>query len=166
MDIKYTIKDNFLDQVDFENIKNSMLGDNFPWYFSEGVSSSETEKHKDHFYWTHGFFMQDRGVLSPAYKILVPFLKKLSHKALIRIKANLYSNQGKIVEHENHSDYPFKHKGAIFSLNTCNGYTTLKDNTKIRSVANRLLMFDPSQPHHSSTCTDAQIRCNINVNYF
>ena len=82
------------------------------------------------------------------------------------MRANLYSNQGKIIEHANHIDYSFKHKGALFSLNTCDGFTVLKDGTKIQSVANRILLFDPSQPHHSSTCTDAKIRCNININYF
>ena len=164
MDIKYTIKDNFLNQVDFDNIKKGILGNTFPWYFSDGVSSPK--KHKDHFYWTHSFFIHTAGIMSPAHKILIPLLKKLKPKAIIRIRANLYSNQGKMVEHENHSDYPFKHKGAIFSLNTCNGFTVLKDNTRIKSVANRLLMFNPSFPHHSSTCTDAQMRCIININYF
>ena len=164
MDLKYTIKENFLNQTDFENLRNTLLGEKFPWYFSEGVSLPGNHQH--HFYWTHGFFEHDKGVISPAYDILGPFLKKLKTRALIRIKANLFSNQGKLVEHENHFDYPFKHKGAIFSLNTCNGFTTLKDNTKIKSIANRLLLFDPSLPHHSSTCTDAKVRCNINLNYF
>jgi hypothetical protein len=164
MDLKHTIKDNFLDQADFEKLKDIMLGNKFPWYFADGVTLDL--QHKDHFYWTHGFFMDDKGVNSSAYEILDPLLKKLKIKALIRIKANLYSNQGKIIEHEKHTDLPFKHKGAIFSLNTCNGFTTLKDNTKIKSVANRLLLFDPSQPHYSSTCTDAKVRCNININYF
>jgi hypothetical protein len=167
MDMKHTVKDNFLNQVDFENIKNSILGADFPWYFSDGVSYPDSSRiHKNHFYWTHGFFTQDKGILSPAYKILIPLLKKLKPKALIRIKANLYSNQGKMIEHDNHADYPFKHRGAIFSLNTCNGFTALQDNTKIKSVANRLLLLNPSLLHHSSTCTDAQVRCNININYF
>ena len=162
--IKYTIKDNFLAQADFEKIRDVLLGEEFPWYFQDGVSHSG--KHKDHFYWIHGFFMHDKGVHSPAYEILYPLLKKLKSKALIRIKANLFSNQGKIVEHGDHTDFPFKHKGAIFSLNTCNGFTTLKDNTKIKSVANRMLFLDTSATHHSSTCTDAKARWNININYF
>tara|TARA_R110000765_G_scaffold120143_1_gene215698 strand:+ start:754 stop:1248 length:495 start_codon:yes stop_codon:yes gene_type:complete len=164
VDVKYTIKDNFLNQIDFEKIRNHMLGDEFPWYFQEGVS--HPGKHKDHFGWNHRFFEREEGILSDSYKILDPLLKKLKAKSFLRIKGSLHSNQGKIVHHENHIDYPFKHKGALFSLNTCNGFTTLKDNTKIKSVANRLLLFDPSLPHHSSTCTDAKVRCNININYF
>tara|TARA_R100001530_G_C4310353_1_gene152845 strand:+ start:1176 stop:1523 length:348 start_codon:yes stop_codon:yes gene_type:complete len=106
------------------------------------------------------------GITSPFYSILDPLFKKLNIKALIRVKANLYSNQGQIIEHDNHVDFSFKHNGAIFSLNTCNGFTALKDNTKIKSLANRLLLFDPSVPHHSSTCTDTKVRCNISINYF
>ena len=32
--------------------------------------------------------------------------------------------------------------GAIFSLNTCDGYTKFKDGTKVESVANRIVIFD------------------------
>jgi len=164
MDIKYTVKDNFLNKTEHENLKNIMLGTKFPWYFQEGVT--QDEKHDFQFYWTHIFFKPDQGITSGFYKILDPILKKLKFKALIRIKGNLYSNRGKMEEHEDHADYPFEHKGAIFSLNTCNGFTILKDNIKIKSIANRLLLFDPSIIHHSSTCTDAKVRCNININYF
>ena len=164
MKMKYTIKDNFLNPIEHEDLKNIMLGEEFPWYFQQGVARNEM--HESEFFWTHIFFKAGQGITSSFYKILDPLLKKLNVKAIIRIKANLYSNQGTIKEHENHADFSFKHKGALFSLNTCNGFTTLKDKTKIKSVANRLLWFDTSIPHRSSTCTDAKIRCNININYF
>ncbi len=164
MVIKYTIKDNFLDKADFENITKVIMGPKFPWFFQDSVALPGT--HDTHFCWTHVFFMHDKGIISTAYKILDPILKKLKIKALIRIKANLFSNQGKIIEHEDHADFPFKHKGALFSLNTCDGFTTFKDNTKIKSVANRMLFLDTSTTHHSSTCTDAKARWNININYF
>ena len=167
--IEYTLKNNFLNQADYENIKNTILGEEFPWYFQYGVAVSkniERASGEEEYLMGHTFFREHQGITSSFYKILDPILKKLKFKALIRIKANLYSNQGKIVEHDDHSDFPFSHKGALFSLNTCNGFTILKNNTKIKSVANRMLLFDPSTPHHSSTCTDAKMRCNININYF
>ena len=111
-------------------------------------------------------FFGQRNLVSPYAKLLDPLLKKLKIKALIRLKANLYPNQGKMIEHAEHTDFPFKHKGALFSLNTSDGFTVLKDGTKIHSVANQILLFDASQPHHSSTCTNTKVRCNINVNYF
>ena len=43
--------------------------------------------------------------------------------------------------------------------------TVLEDGTECESVANRLLLFDATKPHHSTTCTDQKRRVNINVNY-
>ena len=169
MNIEYTFTDNFLNPTDYKDIKNIILGEEFPWYFQYGVAFSkniEMASGEDEFFLGHVFFRQNQGITSSFYKILDPILKKLKFKALIRIKANLYSNHGKIVEHEDHSDFPFAHKGALFSLNTCNGSTILKNNTKISSIANRMLLFDPSIPHRSSTCTDENTRVNININYF
>ena len=141
------------------------MGGKFPWYFKSGVVTLK-EKDSSHCYWVHFFFSREDGISSPFFKILEPILKKLKVKALMRIKANLYTNQGEIKEHQKHVDFPFKHKGAIFYLNTCNGFTTLADGTKIESVGNRILLFNPSIPHHSSTCTDENTRVNININYF
>ena len=163
MDIKYIVEDIFLDQIDFKNLKNLLLGETFPWYFKDYVA--HTRKHEVHFYWSHMFYIESKAI-SPFVKLIDPLFKKLEIKALIRVRANLYSNQGKIIEHENHIDFSFKHKGALFSLNTCDGFTVLKDGTKIHSVANQILLFDASQPHHSSTCTNTKVRCNININYF
>ena len=36
---------------------------------------------------------------------------------------------------------------------------------EIDSVKNRLLMFDSSRPHSSTSATDAKARINININY-
>jgi hypothetical protein len=67
---------------------------------------------------------------------------------------------------EMHIDYKYKHNGAIFSINTNNGGTILKDGTKIDSVENRILFFNPSEEHDSENCTDEKTRINININYF
>jgi LmbE family N-acetylglucosaminyl deacetylase len=37
---------------------------------------------------------------------------------------------------------------------------------EIKSIENRVLLFDPSTEHHSTTCTDQKVRININFNYF
>ena len=44
-------------------------------------------------------------------------------KSLLRIKINFYPNTHEVVEHTSHIDYDFSHTAAIFSLNTCDGYT-------------------------------------------
>ena len=60
----------------------------------------------------------------------------------------------------------YKHCGLIFYLNTNNGFTILDDGTKIESVENRALFFDPSKRHCSTTCTDSIFRSIIIINYF
>ena len=40
MNIKYAVKNNFLKKEDFENIKNMVMGENFPWYFGDNVALS------------------------------------------------------------------------------------------------------------------------------
>ena len=118
-------------------------------------------------YLTHLVYVQNMGgVLSPLYDKIMPFKKPFNIKALIRIKINMYLNSETLKEHGMHSDYDYSHTGAILSINTCDGYTKLEDGTKIDSVANRMLLFDASKPHSSTTTTNQTVRVNINFNYF
>ena len=166
--MKHIIKDNFLNTIDFDKIKSTMLGIQFPWFVQDGPSYLKKYNIQPTvpFFWSHMFFRPNKGITSEFFNILTPILKKLDIQFLIRIKANLYSSSSKIEKHKSHADFSFKHKGALFSLNTCNGFTMLMNNTKVKSIENRVLLFDPSKPHYSSTCTDVKIRCNININYF
>jgi hypothetical protein len=76
----------------------------------------------------------------------------------------MYINQGiGVVEHSEHKDYEFSHFGGLFSINTCDGYTRIGDE-KIPSVANRMILFDPSVPHTSTSTSDSKYRMNINMN--
>jgi len=63
------------------------------------------------------------------------------------------------------SPFEFPHRGAIFYLNTNNGLTVV-NNQEVESIENRLLLFDPTVPHHSTTCTDDKCRVNVNFNFF
>ena len=78
----------------------------------------------------------------------------------------MYPNTQEIYEHGKHTDYDFSHKAAILYINTCDGYTKLADGTKIDSVENRMLLFDASTPHQSTTTSNTTARFNINFNYF
>ena len=86
--------------------------------------------------------------------------------ALVRARALLYTNQGRQIVHEKHVDFKFPHKTAVFYVNTNNGYTEFEDGTKVESVENRIVFFDGSKPHNSSTCTDQKIRVVVSINYF
>jgi hypothetical protein len=159
------VEDNFLNQKQFSDLENYTINnDYFPFYLQRKVNTEQ--KNNNDYYFTH--LILNEGVkTSNDFDNFIFFLKeKLNVKAFIRIKINIYPSTSELVNHAPHIDYDFPHKGMILGLNSCDGYTTLQDGTKIGSVKNRALYFDPSKPHSSSSCTNAQFRANINMNYF
>jgi hypothetical protein len=161
--MKYEVVDNFLDKDTFNEIKSSILDNvNFPWYFCNGVSGKK-DVDKDSYLF---HLVYDEKINSSLYDNLIPILEKIEFKQLIRIKVNLYLRTEKIIKHNNHVDYTFKHSGCIFYLNTNNGKTILNNDIEIDSIENRILFFDPTIIHCSTTCTDYLYRSNINFNYF
>ena len=156
--------DNYLNQEDFLRIKNTLESPNFPWYYQKNINDNHSEKDLD-CYFTHYLFNQKNGQ-SSFYYIIKPILNKLNVKALIRIKSNLYPRTEKLEIHKPHSDYTYKHKGAIFYVNTNDGKTILNKNKEINSVENRLLLFEPHLSHSSTSTTNVKSRININFNYF
>ena len=84
-------------------------------------------------------------------------------KRVLRMKANLYTNQGKQINHQRHIDIKdLDHTVALFSVNDNNGFTMVGDK-KIVSKANRMIVFDGSIEHCSNTQTDTDVRININM---
>ena len=57
-------------------------------------------------------------------------------------------------------------KVAIYYVNTNNGYTLFKNNKKVMSEKNKLVIFDANTEHASTTCTNQDYRIVINFNYF
>ena len=160
----HEIIDNFLDKDSLNEIKTVIESNYFPWYLNDQVTFDESNGFP--YYFTHRLY-DDNIVQSSFYEqLMLPIFKKLEIKAVIRIKINQYTNVNEFIENENHTDYPFEHKGAILYLNTNNGYTILEDGTKIESIENRLLKFEPHKEHRSTHCTDTKRRLNINLNYF
>ena len=180
--MKHKVIDNFLDKEYFDSLVNlfSYKKDNTPnndmqWYFqSDPDNQKELLEHTHHiqsednpfsFYLKHMLYI-DHQIISLHYNNLIPLLEKLEVRALIRIKANLFPNTKIVEEYAMHLDYPFSHSGAVLSLNTCDGYTKLKDGTKIDSIANRILLFDTGKEMHCATTTSNDYaRFNILVNY-
>jgi hypothetical protein len=161
----HKIIDNALPQEEFDNIKNFMLNSSFPWNLTPVVTNEkENLPITASYYFTHEFWSGFH--TEPQTQIFAPILNLLECKAMMRIKANLYPSTETIIHHDNHTDYDFSHRGAIFYLNTNNGLTVLEDETEVQSIENRLLLFDASVPHHSTTCTDDKCRVNVNFNFF
>ena len=159
--LKYKVVDNFLTEDLFNRTKKIVTTD-LPWFYSDGVS---VNKIYNDFYFIHNFY-ENSVINSNFFDILHPLIEKIQPKALLRVKANLYCKTEKILHHKPHKDQEFPANGCIYYINTNNGFTVLKDGTKIESVANRALFFNSSIEHNSTTCTDENVRININFNYF
>lgn len=165
--MKYKIIDNFLPKESFDNIKNSLTNNFFPWYLSNGV----TDKNDGHMQFCHTFYF-DNEKLSGYFNLLVPILEKFKFDALVRIKANLLFKTNKIIEHDFHEDITYNDKNliantAVYYLNTNNGYTKFKNkNIIVNSVENRMLIFKSNLEHCGTTCTDSDFRAVINFNWF
>jgi hypothetical protein len=164
--MSYKVIDNFLEYETFKNIqKNIVYCANFPWFLSRSVSDSMSDI-DDGYYMTHLIY-EHYTVNSNHFELIAPILEKINPKALIRIKVNFYPSTEKVIHHGVHTDNEYSHNGCIFYLNTNNGKTVLKNNIEIDSIENRLLLFDPSIEHNSTTCSDDHVgRFNINFNYF
>lgn len=155
------IIDNVLEPHILKDIRSRLLHDSFPWYVES------TNKDADNCYLIHVFQHID-GVCSEFSEITYPILNYIQPKAITRTKANFYDGTLNVEQHEWHKDYDWEHKGAIFYLNSNDGYTEFRDGTKVESVENRLLLFDPSVEHRSTSCSvlSAPYRLNMNFNYF
>ena len=164
----YEVVDNFLSEDELKYVQNLLIfNPDTPFFLNPTVASDNDSTNKIwNWYGTHVFYDWERPMsnfFNGVWEIFSPKLKE--YKSLIRIKANFYPNTPLVEEHLPHVDYEWKHHGAIFSLNTCDGFTRLGDGTKIDSVANRILFFDPSIEHNSSTTSNEAGRFNINFNW-
>ena len=160
------VVDNFLEPQEFYEIKNLLMGSNFPWVFNDGAVLSNKESDLTDFQFTHAFY-KDYTICSPFFPSVDPIIKKLNPVALVRIKANLNTRMDDIYTREMHQDIRgFKGTSAVFYVNTNNGKTMFEDGTEIESVENRLLTFDSTLLHAGTTCMDQKTRCIINLNYY
>ena len=158
------IIDDFLPKDDFVKLQSFILGDWFPWFYNPFIL--DDNKYVN-YQFTHVFFRKEKQdpVTSPHYSFVEPLIIKLGVKNLFRIKANLRPQTFKPEYGGYHFD-PFP-KGliAIYYINTNNGWTEFKDGNKVKSVENRMVVFDCNLEHTGVSCTDQKRRVLINFNY-
>ena len=175
--------DNFLDKAIFNEMQEIIMGKSFPWYhydqpvdnyfqwdFDKTPQEVRAEMKRVEGYWFMVNSLYDKqrvisGKNEASVSVLKPITSLLTVKELIRAKFNFYPYHNKLIEHTWHRDTDYTHKGCLLAFNTCNGYTKFKDGTKVESVENRALFFDPSIEHTSTNTTNAPRRVNLNINY-
>ena len=162
------VVDNFLPSIEFDMLQQTLLSQNFDWYFNDGVVGPSDEQYQ----FVHQFYKQTTqddigGPTSKYANIFIPVLGTLRSTGLVRIKANL---NPKTPEHEYggfHTDFESDHAStAVYYINTNNGWTEFEDGTKVESVENRMVIFDCHMKHTGVTCTDEKRRVVVNFNYY
>jgi len=162
--MEFEIIDNFLPKEEFDSIKEVIFGPRIEWYWNDGIVD-QVEKEQGLYYLVHNIYEKD----SPStnlFEKFYPIISRLNPKTLIRAKINNYPQHPKLLEHGMHADYPFDHLGAVFSFNTCDGYTKFYNGITIPSIENRIVLFNSGKLHSSTNTTNAKRRVNININYF
>ena len=159
------VHQNFLSEAHFADIQRLFMTNMIPWYFTDRVVSTEK-----HFMFGHTF-MEDGQIINPRYfepvrGMLLPMQQKQAFIGVSRIRAVLYTNQGREIQHPTHVDVPLdagvsdKFRIAVFHVNTCNGKTVIGDQA-IESVENQLIVFE-NVPHYGTVQTDTDTRVVIN----
>ena len=157
--------DNFLPREEFEVLQKEIISDTFPIYFQNCVTDDEETQSIKNVNFIHLIYNNNLST-SSYYKMIDEILfSKLKIRSLIRSKVNCYPRTDQIIEHPWHTDTPYKHTGMLFYLNTCNGETRFGEES-VQSKENRIVFFDPSKIHASTSCTDQKCRWNIIANYF
>jgi|TARA_B100000085_G_scaffold266360_1_gene274963 phage anti-repressor protein len=167
--------DNFLDQESFLEIKKEIFSDDFPWYFSDVKSYEENNWEEDELYncqHVHTFFAVRTRERSGWYSLLIPILKRLKARDIIRIKVNSTPKTERVIKHNFHVDiddakefgYPSS-TTTVYYLNTNDGYTEFETGERVNSVENRMVIFDSTTRHRSTTCTNQRRRVVLNFNY-
>ncbi len=155
----YKVVDNYLKELDFEILKAYIFCEEMPWYYNKKITFDDEDS--KFYYYVHLLYMNNKPNSNHFHDVIKFFD---FYNCLYRVKINSYPNQGQFVEHSMHYDYKFEHKGALYSLNSCDGYTKI-GNDRIESVENRMIFFDPTKLHASTNTTDDLRRVNINFNY-
>tara|TARA_B100002019_G_scaffold267358_1_gene258371 strand:+ start:1564 stop:2076 length:513 start_codon:yes stop_codon:yes gene_type:complete len=170
--LKYEVVDNFMPEDFHSSLWEIVSNGRFPWFYGAKTNYDpecpyiEQEECLDDYHFIHHFYDDDRPVSPFHEQLILPLLREMGAISSIRIKANWHPRTETVYENPLHKDYPFEHKGAVYYINSNDGYTLFEDGTKIESVANRMLFFESFNLHRSTTCTNARGRFNINFNYF
>ena len=157
------IIDNFLPSYEFKRIKNLLTGRELPWYYNPGVVNPNDKNYQ----FIHTFYdlrSPWNGVSSAYYEIFSYCFQLLQVEKLYRVKSNC---SPKTIFHRNrgyHVDIPDIITSVLY-VNSNNGGTKFKDGTFVRSVENRMVIFDSNQEHAGVTCTDKNVRVVVNFNY-
>ena len=141
------------------------MGDEFPWYYGDEIVRPGNPYNDPNDYQFYHIFEYEDDLFDLLKN--TSLFSLLGATEVIRVKANLNPrtifNKGGGWHIDYTDDPPIK--TSILYLNTNNGYTKFKKGGKVKSVENRIVIFDSNLKHQGVTCTNEQRRVLINFNY-
>ena len=194
--MKLQVIENFLDKKLYKKLESLFLSNSFDWYIISPTATYFDEDGQDtgvpkdeNFMFVHCFIQELGGeqgstnvpetpqtVISKyTEEYMKPVLTKMQQTfafpnpiGVLRIKANMYTNQGKSEAIGVHTDFPGltepdTYVTMVYHVNGNNGTTVVGDRV-IPSKANQLVAFDGTCEHYGTTQTDEKIRIVINFN--
>jgi hypothetical protein len=183
---------NFLSKDVERTIEDTLVDNNFPWYFNQHTSYNaiKTTKTLDTPFFSHMFFFQNKCNSDFYDNICIPIIEGLERKTdknlldkVWRIKANLYTNHSYYPDdfyhpiHIDNADKSFRGLTFIYYVNDTDGVTFMFNEyydynifdindaesfTKVSSERGKGVLFDISQFHASQPPSKGQTRMTIN----
>ena len=175
MDLK--VVDDFLPSRIFNRLLQAVESHAIAWVWNNDTHYDPVTKQGDDLWMLSQFLFASASVtggpgshpLYPAFHVLEDYQFELRpFTQVIKLKLNLYPNQGKRVSHAQHADIYDKGKPdkriitSVFNFHTCNGATVV-GNKEVDSKANRLILFDNTL-HYGITQSDIPRRIVLNMN--
>ena len=170
--------DNLLDEYHSKVISEVLLGPkeagapDFPWLYTNNLNGPSR---LGNYYFNNVFIGE--GKRFPIVDTYLPFFMPILNALSIdisqvwRLKANLFPRTQFINHHASHVDHPQSDDmfTLLYYVNSNDGFTVIEGKNrwgrkKVKSVRNRLLIFDGGKPHHSTSCTNVNARCSLNFN--
>jgi hypothetical protein len=160
---------NFLLKDYYKELKEIVHSNKFGWFYHAGTTRHPDDKN---YMFAHSLYKDNR-INSDFYNKFEPLKYFISShipfNKLLRIKLNLYPNQGKQIKHRPHHDQedennvPDKNiRIGVFNFTTCNGSTVI-GNKKIASQENQIVFFENTIEHYGITQTDTDTRIVLNI---
>ena len=176
--------DNFLPKPVFKTLLDAVEDEYFQWEWqNDSIFNPHTNTGDGHFKFGKPIYMHPNlntvgNTADNKYIKLFEIFRNyqeeiIPSKFLVKLKLNLYPNQGKQVKHGRHSDV--SNGGvpdpniitSVFNFHTCNGYTAIEKEDKteeiVPSVANQIVIFSNAY-HYGVTQSDIPRRIVLNMN--
>jgi len=172
--IDFKIVENFFNKEDFLFLQSIITHSEFPWYFKDNISSSNTtNSFLGDFGFGHCFFLDKPN--SSAYSLIEPYVKKICDfsetKRIIKVRADMTVYSMNEHQHVVHRDLMHPHIVSILYLTNSNAKTVLYEDELAQKIykvilpkKNQLLVFDGKYYHTGHSPSDSNRRILLNIN--